>query len=338
MEREPLNRQEPDGPRGDAVFLTGASGFVGGHVLRALLDAGYRVHALVRPGNRLRLEPGVTPVTGDLTATGILVRHLDACRYLVHVAARYTFAPAQREAIHKINVQGTRGLLEAARIAGIEKAVVTSSSATVGPARNGRPATEEHWALDHDSAGYHRSKILQERVALAAQLPVVLVLPTMPIGARDWKPTPTGKLIVDFMRGRIFAFLDGGMNVVPVEDAAQAHVLALQHGEPGERYLAGGENLTMADLWERLATICNRKAPTRRIPYSVALGLGWADELRCRSLSGDPLVPLEGVRMARDTMWASSLKAEKELGYRSTPVDAALGRAVNWYRLHGYAN
>lgn len=328
---------------GDQIFLTGATGFVGSHVLRALLAARFRVRALVRPSSR-PLPPleGCTPVPGDLTRPGDLVPHLAGCRYLVHVAALYSFSPALRRRIHDTNVRGTAGLLHAAHLAGIERAVITSSSATVGPARGDRPATEDDWAADTDTSSYHHSKLQQERVALASRLPVVLVLPTAPVGPGDWKPTPTGKMVVDFMRGRIFASLGGGMNVVSVEDVAGAHVLALQRGRIGERYLVGGENLELSQLWERLAHICGRKAPAHQIPYKLALALGWADDLRCRlSRSGDgapaPLIPLEGVRMARHHMYASSARARSELGYEPTSVTVALERAVRWYRDHGYA-
>jgi dihydroflavonol-4-reductase len=236
-------------------------------------------------------------------------------------------------------VRGTAGILEAARLAGVERAVVTSSSATVGPAQPGRPATEENWAPEERDArsGYHRSKLEQERAALAAQIPAVLVLPTAPVGPADWKPTPTGKTLVDFMRGRIFASLDGGLNLVAVEDVARAHVLALERGRDRERYLIGGENLALQELWERLARICGRPAPTRRIPYGAALALGWADEFRTRFLPGEPLVPLEGVRMGRHRMFVRCDKARAELGYQPTSVDEALERAVGWYRAHGYA-
>src|SRR5579864_6213504 len=268
---------------GDEVFLTGASGFVGSHVLRALLAAQYRVRALVRPGAR-PLPPldGCTPVQGDLLQPGDLVRHMDGCRYLVHVAALYSFSPGRRGEIWATNVRGCAGILKAARIAGVERAVVTSSSATVGPSHGNQPATEEDWAPDAESSPYHRSKLQQERMALAAQVPAVLVLPTAPVGPGDWKPTPTGKMVVDFMRGRIFATLGGGLNVVAVEDVARAHVLALQYGGPRERYLVGGENISLSQLWERLAQICGRKAPTVRIPFGLALTLGWADDLRCQ--------------------------------------------------------
>jgi dihydroflavonol-4-reductase len=274
---------------------------------------------------------------GDILRPGELVRHMIGCRYLVHTAALYTFSPGMRDTIFATNVRGCAGLLEAARLAGIERAVVTSSSSTVGPASAEQPATEDNWAVEAGASAYHRSKMQQERAALAAQIPVVLVLPTAPIGPGDWKPTPTGKMVVDFMRGRIFATLSGGLNVVAVEDVARAHVLALQYGRPGERYLVGGENMSLSHLWERLAQICGRRAPTARIPFQLALALGWADELRCRlAHRGTPLIPLEGVQMARHHMYVNVAKAQTELGYEATSVIAALERAVRWYRDNDY--
>ena len=325
----------------DDVFLTGATGFIGHHVLDALLAAGYRVRALVRPTSRA-LPPlaGCQPVVGDLARPGELAQQMAGCRYLVHVAALYAFSPRQRRDVWATNVRGCAGVLEAAHTAGVERAVVTSSSATVGPAHGESPADERDWAAESDPrSAYHHSKLQQERVALSARTPTVLVLPTAPIGPGDWKPTPTGKMVVDFMRGRIFASLGGGLNVVAVEDVARAHVLALQFGLPRERYLAGGENLSLAQLWERLAVICGRKAPTRRIPYALALTFGWADELRCWLAPGvaTPVAPLEGVRMARHNMYVRCDRAKTELGYAPTPVTGALERAVRWYRDNGYA-
>ncbi|HTK10452.1 MAG TPA: NAD-dependent epimerase/dehydratase family protein [Ktedonobacteraceae bacterium] len=328
--------------KGDVVFLTGASGFVGSHVLRALLAAQYRVRALVRPGSSSLPElEGCTSVRGDVLHSGNLVQYMAGCRYLVHVASLYSFAPGMRRKMFATNVRSCVGLLEAAHQAGIERAVVTSSSSTVGPGDEARPATEDDWDREDASSAYHQSKLLQARVALAAQMPVVLVLPTAPVGPGDWKPTPTGKMVVDFIHGRIFATLGGGLNVVAVEDVARAHVLALQYGRPQERYLVGGENLSLPQLWERLAQICGRTAPSVRIPFPLALTLGWADELRCQILRNGtdmatPQIPLEGVRMARHTMYASSAKSQTELGYEATSVTAALERAVRWYRDNGY--
>ena len=324
------------------VFLTGATGFVGGHVLGALAAAGYEVRALVRgetpPFAQLA---GAELVTGDLERPGELVAALRGCRCLVHVAARYSFAPRERPGLRRVNVLGTAGLLEAARLAGVERAVVTSSSAAVGPARDGRPATEADWETDAGRASaYHRSKVEQERAALAARLPVVRVLPTAPVGAGDWKPTPTGQLVLDFLRGRMVVRPPaGGLNLVPVEDVARGHVLALERGRPGERYLLAGENLTLDAVWELLAGICGRPAPRLRIPYAAALALAWADELRCRVRpAARPAVPLEGVRMSRHVMHVDGSRAAAELGLgRPGPVAGALESAVAWYRANGFA-
>lgn len=302
------------------VFLTGATGFVGGHVLRALREARYDVRALVRSGDAT-LDAEV--VAGDLNETGALARALDGCRYVVHCAALYSFAPSARAQMHRVNVLGTAGLLEAARIAGVERAVVTSSSATLHP-----------HALD--GSAYHRSKVEQERAALAARVPTVLVLPTAPIGAGDAKPTPTGKLVLDFVRGRIKVLPPrGGMNVVAVEDVARAHVTALERGEPRERYVVAGENLTFDELWAMLAEITGRPMPRTRIPYGVALAAGWVDEMLCRiQPARQPVVPLEGVRMSRERMFVDDDRVRREFGIEPTPAREALERAVAWYRAH----
>jgi len=322
----------------ERVFLTGATGFVGGHVLRALVAAGYEVRALVRgPAPRLADLAGVEPVGGDLERPGELVRALRGCRSLVHVAAVYSFAPADRAAMTRVNVRGTAGLLEAARVAGVERAVVTSSSAAVGPARDGRPATEADWDGGDGASAYHRSKVAQERAALAALLPVVRVLPTAPVGPGDRRPTPTGRLVLDFLRGRMVVRPPaGGLNLVPVEDVARGHVLALERGRAGGRYLLAGENLTLDAVWELLGRVCGRRVPRLRIPYAAALGLGLADELRCRVWRGaQPSIPLEGVRMSRHVMHVDGGLAARELGFRAGPVAGALERAVAWFREHG---
>jgi dihydroflavonol-4-reductase len=333
----------------ERVFLTGATGFIGGHVARALLEAGYQVRALVRcpadlpPVAAANLQ-GCEVVEGDLERPGQLVGSLRGCRYLVHVAARYSFAPAERAAIRRVNVLGTAGLLEAARLAGLERAVVTSSSAAVGAARAGRPATEEDWPVDDDASAYHVSKVEQERVALSAQLPVCTVLPTAPVGPGDWKPTPTGQLVLDFIRGRMrlrppagSGPQGGGMNLVPVEDVARGHVLALERGRPGARYLLGGANLTLDQVWELLAQASGRPVPRWRVPYAVALTAAFVDEVRCRWLGGTPRVPLEGVRMARHVMHVSSERATQELDWQAGAVEEAIVRAVRWYRDRGLA-
>jgi dihydroflavonol-4-reductase len=338
----------------DLVFLTGATGFIGGHVARELRRSGYRVRALAhttatQERSSKNAEAGASAsddiaamewVVGDVRRAGELVRAMDGCRYLIHCAALYSFAPRDRAVLRAINVGGTVSMLEAARIAGIERAVVTSSSATVGPARDGKPATEADMAPASHGSAYHLSKLEQERAAIAARVPVVLLLPTAPVGPGDWKPTPTGRLVLDFARGRMMARPSaGGLNLVAVEDIARAHVAALERGGVSERYLAGGENLSFDEVWEMLAEVTGRPAPRWRVPHSVALSAAYVDEMRCRlQRSAVPAVPLEGVRMSRERMYVDSTKAARELGYRAGSVRDALARAVAWYRTNGYVS
>jgi len=318
------------------VFLTGASGFVGAHVLAALLARGYRVRALVR--GPVDVPSDVERVSGDLRASGALIPVLRECRYVIHTAALYSFAPRDRAAIEAVNVRGMSGILEAAHIAGVERCVVTSSSAALRPAPASHPATESDWASgDHHGWSYHASKLAGERAALRAPLAVSTVLPTAPVGPGDHRPTPTGKIIVDLMRGRMPATLGGGMNVVAVEDVAAAHVLALERGTAGERYIAGGVNLTLAELWRLIARAAGRPERTFRLPYALAAAAARADALRVWATAGTPAIPLEGVHMGQLTMYSSSEKATNELGYRPSSAADAIGRAVRWYREHGYA-
>lgn len=318
------------------MFLTGATGFVGSHVLTALLAGGYRVRALVR-GN-WDAPPGVVSVAGDLRSPGALIPALRGCRYVIHTAALYSFAPRDGPAIAEVNVRGTAGILEAARVAGVERCVYTSSSAALPPAADARPATERDWASGrHTTWSYHASKLAGERAALTAPIQVTSVLPTAPIGPGDRRPTPTGRIIVDLLRGRMPATLGGGMNIVPVEDVAAAHVLALERGRPGERYIAGGVNLTLAEFWRLIARAAGMPERTFRLPYAIAVVAARLDAVRVRVTGGVPAVPLEGVQMGRMHMYSSSEKAEQDLGYRPSSADDAIARAVRWYRDNGYA-
>ena len=282
-------------------------------------------------------------VTGDLRRPGTLARSLDGCRYLVHCAALYSFAPRDREDIVRVNVTGTEGLLAAAHLAGVERAIVTSSSAAVGHERDGRAPDEQDYPayhpIDPARAGYHDSKLLQERAAFASRVPAIAVLPTAPVGENDWKPTPTGAMIVDFMRGKMIARppADGGMNLVDVEQVAEAHVAALRHGRPGARYLVAGENRSFDAIWDLLASLTGRKAPSARAPVPLMFAAAWLDDARCRLTGATPFVPLEGVKMSRERMYVDAAKSQHELGVAPRDVRDALARSVAWYRERGYA-
>ncbi len=274
------------------IYLTGATGFIGGHVLDALLDAGHPVRALVRTPGRLSSRAGLTEVVGDVTCAGELVDSMRGCHALIHTAAAYSFAPAERSRIRATNVAGTAGILEAARLAGIERAVVTSSSATVGPARAGRPASEDNQADEHGHSAYRDSKIAAERAALAARIPTGARAANGPGGDAHWKPTPTGAALLTFLRGRVVASVDGGLNVVAVRDVALAHLAALERGQPRRRYLVGGENLTFDRLWARLGAVSGRRHSRRHMPHAAVLIAALADEARCRVIPGArPVVP-----------------------------------------------
>jgi dihydroflavonol-4-reductase len=336
----------------DTVFLTGASGFVGAHVLRELLSAGFHVRALDRSGVMLSSskhdtdetlgqaqgDNRLTTIQGDLTNVGAFARSLDGCRYVVHCAALYSFAPSDRALTHKVNVIGTASLMEAARAYGVERVVLTSSSATLGPSDGARSRNENDWATEGRASGYHHSKLDQERAAFAGRVPVVALLPTAPVGPRDWKPTPTGQMIVEFARGKMVVKPPlGGLNVVPVEDVARAHVAALTRGRSGERYILGGENLMLDDVWSMLAEITGKPMPRYRIPFGVALAAAYVDEARCRfRKTRRPAVPIEGVRLSRERMFADNAKAKRELGFSPGTARDAFTRAVQWYRDHGY--
>lgn len=321
------------------TLVTGASGFVGGHVARKLLERGYSVRALVRNAGSLRDLEGVEPVTGDLRDAASLARAVEGCGLVFHVAADYRLWAAEPRELYESNVDGTRNLLEAARTAGVERVVYTSTVGCIGVRRGTEGDETTPVSLDDMAGPYKRSKFLAEQQALefAAQgFPVVIVNPTAPVGDHDAKPTPTGKIILDFLKKAMPAYIDTGLNLVDVRDVAEGHLLACERGKPGERYILGAKNVTLEEIFALLERISGVKAPTHRIPYALAYAAGVATTGWAEITGREPKAPLDAVRMARKKMWVTHAKAERELDYRPCPADAALGRAVEWFRSNAY--
>jgi len=325
------------------TLVTGATGFVGSHVARQLVAGGHRVRVLVRPSSNLRaLEGlGVERVEGDLADLVSLDRAMRGVRRVFHAAADYRLWTRNPNEIYATNVEGTRRLFDVAARAGVERIVYTSTVATIAvPTQGGAlPNEETHATLDQMIGHYKRSKFLAELEAMkaaAAGVPVVIVNPTAPVGAGDWKPTPTGRIILDFLNGKMPAYVDTGLNVVGVEDVAAGHLLAAEHGRIGERYILGGRNLTLKQILDALAVITGRPAPQVRLPHAVALVAGYADEFFARITGREPQIPVEGVKMSRHRMFVASDKAERELSYKPGAVEPALAAAVGWYEEHGY--
>src|SRR4051812_3428142 len=316
------------------ALVTGASGFLGWHVARVLLERGYSVRALVRPGSRVD-GLDVEPVTGDLRDPVSLQRASTGCGLLFHVAADYRLWAKNPTELYRSNVDGTRNLLEAARTAGVERVVYTSTVGCIGIPPGGIGDETVPVKLAHMAGDYKRSKFLAELVALEfarAGFPVVIVNPTAPLGDHDVKPTPTGKIVLDFLNGAMPAFIDTGLNIVDVRDAAEGHLLACEHGRTGERYILGSENLTLAQILGKLAAITGRKAPAIRLPYAVAYCAGACSTAWAGLTGTPPRVPIDAVRMARKHMWVTHAKAGRELGFSPGPAEAALARAVEWFR------
>ena len=316
------------------VLVTGASGFLGWHVARVLVERGYAVRALVRQGSRVDgLE--VETVTGDLRDPGSLQRATRGCGLLFHVAADYRLWAKNPTELYRSNVDGTRNLLEAARSAGVERVVYTSTVGCIGMKAGGIGDESVPVKLAHMTGDYKRSKFLAEKVALEfarAGFPVTIVNPTAPLGDHDVKPTPTGKIVLDFLNGAMPAFIDTGLNIVDVRDTAEGHLQACERGRIGERYILGSENLTLAEILRKLARITGRKAPGIRLPYAVAWCAGVVSTAWAGVSGQPPRVPLDAVRMARKKMWVSHEKAARELGFQPAPADRALERAVEWFR------
>jgi dihydroflavonol-4-reductase len=315
------------------ALVTGASGFVGWHVAKLLIDRGYRVRTLVRSSSKVQ-ELDVECVTGDLRDPASLTRAADGCGLVFHVAADYRLWSKHPEELYQSNVAGTRNMLTAAKAAGVERFVYTSTVGCIGIPPGGIGDEQQPVSLDQMAGDYKRSKFMAEQVALEfarGGFPVVIVNPTAPMGDHDFKPTPTGQIILDFLNGNMPAYIDTGLNVIHVADVALGHLLACERGRVGERYLLGSENMTLGQILRELAGIAGRKAPSIEIPYFVAYAAGFVTTAWSRVSGVAPRAPMEAVRMARKKMFASHAKAASELGFSPRPAREALVDAVKWF-------
>ena len=324
------------------ALVTGATGFVGAALARTLIAAGWQVRALTRAGSDPRnlRTLAVERIVGDLTDAPSLERAVAGCEAVFHAAADYRLWVPDPQTMYRANVDGTRNLLEAARRAGVQRIVYTSSVACIGLPADGSVGTEDTpVSLESMVGHYKRSKFLAERVALEAAgqgAPVVIVNPAAPVGPRDVKPTPTGQIVLDAALGRTPAYVDTGLNIVHVDDVAAGHVLAFHRGRPGERYILGGENLPLREILVEITRLAGRAPPRIRLPHGVVLPIAYLAEGFAR-LTGKPTrVTVDSVRMARKRMYFSSEKAARELGYRYRPAALAFADAFEWFRAEGY--
>jgi dihydroflavonol-4-reductase len=323
------------------TLVTGATGFVGSHVAGRVLSAGQSLRVLTRPGSDVRALRALDAerAEGDLRDVASLERALQGVNRVFHVAADYRLWSRNPAEIYESNVTGTRNLLEASKRAGVEQFIYTSTVATIAVDRPSLPNESTDSRLDEMVGHYKRSKWQAEKEASkAAQdgLPVVVVMPTTPVGPGDWKPTPTGKLIVDFLNGKMPGYVETGLNFAGVEDVATGHLLAAERGKSGERYLLGGENLSLKQMLDILAQVTGLPAPRLKIPHAIALGYAYTENIFSRMLGREPQIPVEGVKIARHNMFVDVSKAQRELGYAPGPVAAAFERAVRWYEENGY--
>jgi dihydroflavonol-4-reductase len=326
------------------AIVTGANGFIGANVVLALLRENIEVRALVRKQSDTRALAGldVELVHGDLRDPASVRTAVRGCAALFHTAALYTLWTRTPAEVYATNVAGTETVMKAALEQGIEKIVYTSSESTVASAGDGTAATETGYTDPNRAPGdYKRSKCMAEQLVLKlcqAGLPAVIVNPTTPLGPHDYKPTPTGRIVVDFLNGRMPAYVDAGFNFVDVEDVAVGHLLALKKGTRGERYLLGNQNMTFKEMLELLGQIAGRKPPRWRLPLKVALAAAYTDEfVRGKLLGREPRIPVAGVKAAGKRRFFDCSKAQRELGLPQTPLPRTLEKAVNWFRTHGYA-
>ena len=325
-------------------FVTGATGFLGSHVARQLLARGAELRLLVRATSRLDniSDLPAERILGDLRDVDSLKKGMAGCEFVFHVAADYRLWALDGKELYHSNVEGTRNILQAARESGVRRVIYTSSVATMGFGNNGRLTDEKSPVTLANMIGdYKRSKFLAEQIVIEAGRGgqnVVMVNPTTPVGDRDIKPTPSGQIIVDFLKRKFPAYVDTGLNLVDVMDCAQGHLLAMEKAQPGERYILGGENLTLKQILDKLGAITGLSSPKVKLPYAVALATGVVDTLVVgKMMRRKPRVTIDAVRMGRKKMFVTSAKAERELGWKARPVDESLRRAVEWFRTNGYA-
>jgi len=323
------------------TLVTGASGFLGSHVARQLVARGDVVRVLMRPSstNRAIADLSLEYVTGDLRDPASLDRAMKGVKRVFHVAADYRLWAKRKQDIYDSNVGGTKNVLEAAERAGIERLIYTSTVATIAVDRPQFPNEFTDSKLEEMIGHYKRSKWMAEQEVLRvakAGAPIVVVMPTTPVGPWDWKPTPTGKIIVDFLNGKMPGYVETGLNFVGVEECAAGHLLVAEKGKPGERYLLGGENLTLKQMLDVLSKITGLPAPRLKIPHGLALGVAYANTIFSRLIGREPGIPVEGVKIAQHKMFVDCSRAQRELGFKPGPVAAALERAVRWYEANGY--
>ena len=323
------------------TLVTGAAGFLGSHVARQLVAGGEEVRVLMRPSssNRAISDLSLEYVTGDLRDAGSLDRAMKDVQRVFHVAADYRLWAKKPQDIYDSNVGGTKNLLAAAERAGVEQLIYTSTVATIAVDRPELPNEFTDAKLDEMVGHYKRSKWMAEQEGLQAAkkgLPVIVAMPTTPVGPWDWKPTPTGKIILDFLNGKMPGYVETGLNFVGVEECAAGHLLAAEKGKVGERYLLGAENLTLKELLDTLAKITGLAAPKWKIPHGLALGVAYVETGFSRMIGKEPQIPVEGVKIAQHKMFVDASRAKRELGFQPGPVAAALERAVRWYQANGY--